>query len=215
MGKKKSQNPMHPPEDPKACAPFPTGSRKPTPTELENAWGKTLPDILGSGCKILFSGINPGLYTAATANHFARPGNRFWPGIHQAGLTPRLYKPWEQNELPSLGMGITNLVPWATRSAQELTPEQISAGYTQIRQLIKQWQPNWLVVLGITTLRQAMGRKDIREGILNETWDSTRICVLPNPSGLNAHLTLSGFANSLRNIAIHAGLTLFNSKSFE
>lgn len=208
MGRKKSQHCAQPGQSPYPESPvaFPTGSRKPTDEELCAAFGKTLPDIWGPNCRVLFSGINPGLYTAATGTHFARPGNRFWPALHLAGITPRLFKPWEQGELPALGLGITNLVPWATRTAQELTLAQIQAGLAKLRGLVNEIEPNWLAVLGLTTFRQALGRKSLREGLLEETWGKTRIWVLPNPSGLNAHLTLGSFAKSLDQLREAAGL---------
>lgn len=180
--------------------------KKPTQFEIQAASGKTLPDILGPDCRILFCGINPGLYTAATKTHFARPGNRFWPALHLSGLTPRLFAPWDQDELPSLGMGITNLVPWATRTAQELSKSQIDAGFSNLKNLVQEKKPPWLAVLGLTTFREAMGRRDIREGILDESWGNTRIWVLPNPSGLNAHLTLDGLAMAFDQLRIAAGL---------
>ncbi|MFM8931203.1 MAG: mismatch-specific DNA-glycosylase [Gemmataceae bacterium] len=180
--------------------------QKPITHEIEAAFGETLPDVVGPECRILFCGINPGLYTAATRTHFGRPGNRFWPALHLSGLTPRLFAPWEQHDLPGLGLGITNLVPWATRTAQELTKNQIQAGFIQLKKLVREMEPEWLAVLGLTIFRKAMGRKDIREGILDESWGSTRIWVLPNPSGLNAHLTLEGLAKSFNSLRVAAGL---------
>lgn len=208
MGKKKSHHCAHVGQSLQLenQVAFPTGCRKPTAEELTSAWGKTLPDIWGPKCRILFSGINPGLYTAATGTHFARPGNRFWPALHLAGITPRLFKPWEQGDLPALGLGITNLVPWATRTAQELTQAQIESGLAKLRGLVEELKPDWLAVLGLTTFRQALDRKDLREGLLDEKWGKTSIWVLPNPSGLNAHLTLDNFAKSLDQLREAAGL---------
>src|SRR5215510_13856706 len=95
--------------------------RKPTKQELLAAAGKTLPDVIASGLRVLFCGINPGLYTAAVGHHFARPGNRFWPALYRAGFTDRQLSAFEENELLGLGCGITNLVARATTSAAELT----------------------------------------------------------------------------------------------
>ncbi len=188
-----------------------TGGRniptKPTETDIQAAVGTTLPDVVGPDCRILFCGINPGLYTAATQTHFGRPGNRFWPALHLSGLTPRLLSPWEQDELPTLGLGITNLVPWATRTAQDLSKKQIDSGFIRLKKMVGKKKPQWLAVLGLTTFRQAMGRKDIREGILDESWGETRIWVLPNPSGLNAHLTLKGLAQAFGKLRLAAGLS--------
>ena len=89
-------------------------TRKPTKEEIAAAAGKTLPDVIAPNLDVLFVGINPGLYTAAAGHHFGRPGNRFWPALHRAGFTPRLFQPHEQRELLTLGYGITNLVARAT-----------------------------------------------------------------------------------------------------
>ena len=183
-------------------------SSRPSKEELKCAWGTTLPDVIGLDCKILFCGINPGLYTAATGFHFARPGNRFWPALNLAGLTPGLLEPHQQAVLPDLGMGITNLVSKATRTAQELTSLQITEGLARLRSLVAYHNPKWLAVLGITVFKQALGRKNLAEGPLTESWGTTKIWLLPNPSGLNAHLKLAEFARSLNSLAIFAGLPI-------
>ena len=77
---------------------------------------------------MLFAGINPGLYSAATGYHFARPGNRFWPALHQSGFTPRLFRPEEQDQLLALGLGITNVAARATARAAELTARSCAPG---------------------------------------------------------------------------------------
>lgn len=181
---------------------------RPSKEELAEAWGKTLPDVVGPDCKILFAGINPGLYTAATSTHFGRPGNRFWPGLFHAGITPALFHPSDQWKLVDLGVGITNLVPWATKTAEELTDEQINQGIQTLRELVARVQPVWLGVLGITTLRAALKQKDISMGPMREKWGKTGIWVLPNPSGLNAHLKMESFAAALAELAKTAGLPL-------
>src|ERR1700724_4871712 len=83
---------------------------KPTRQQLIEAAGKTVPDVIGPELRVLFCGINPGLYTAAVGHHFARPGNRFWPALHAAGFTDRLLSPFEERELLARGYGITHIV---------------------------------------------------------------------------------------------------------
>lgn len=164
----------------------------PTPTaaELEAARGGTVLDVLPGPTdpplRLLLCGINPGLVTAATSHHFARPGNRFWPMLHGAGLTPRLLAPAEQVELVPLGIGITNLVPRTTATAVELTRAELRAGGERLRALVVQRSPAWLAVLGVTAYRTALGEPRAQIGPQPEPWGSTRVWVLPNPSGLNA-----------------------------
>src|SRR6266849_7752286 len=101
---------------------------KPTEQQLIEAAGKTVPDVIAPGLEVLFCGINPGLYTAATGHHFARPGNRFWPVLHAAGFTPRLLRPSEQKLLLKSGYGVTNMVNRATAAADELEPGEFVRG---------------------------------------------------------------------------------------
>jgi double-stranded uracil-DNA glycosylase len=153
-----------------------------------------LPDLLpGPGdppLRVLFCGINPGLLSAATGHHFARPGNRFWPALHRSGFTPTLLRPDQQTVLPSLGLGITNLVPRATARAAELTAAELVAGGQRLRELTEQVCPGWLAVVGVTAYRTAFGEPKAAIGRADRLLGSTRIWVLPNPSGLNAHWTL-------------------------
>src|SRR4051812_50144448 len=100
----------------------------PTRAEVAAAHDKLLDDLLEPGLRVLFSGINPGLYSAATGFHFARPGNRFWPVLHRSGFTPRQLRPDEQWELLDLGLGITNVVPRASARADELGADELLAG---------------------------------------------------------------------------------------
>jgi len=160
---------------------------KPTKEEIAAAAGKTLPDVIASGLDVLFCGINPGLYTAAVGHHFGRPGNRFWPVLHRAGFTPRLFDPSEQRELLPLGYGITNLVARATTAADELTAEELVAGARTLARKVRRYAPRWLAVVGIQAYRTAFARPRAKLGAQEETLGTTRIWVLPNPSGLNAH----------------------------
>ena len=140
--------------DPSAAA----GPPRPGGLDLQAARDRTLPDVLpGAGAlfRVLFCGINPGLMTAATGHHFARPGNRFWPVLHLSGFTPRLMKPAEQGELLSYGLGITNVVARATARADELSPEEYREGGQLLASKLTGWKPRWLAVLGVTAYRAA------------------------------------------------------------
>jgi TDG/mug DNA glycosylase family protein len=141
--------------------------------------------------RVLFCGINPGLYSGATGHHFARPGNRFWPTLYQAGFTPRLLHPSEERELLSFGYGITNLVPRATATADELSPEELVAGQRRLKAKVKRYQPQVVAVLGISAYRTAFVQKAITLGPQPERLANTIVWVLPNPSGLNAHYQLA------------------------
>ncbi|MEO8578486.1 MAG: mismatch-specific DNA-glycosylase, partial [Gemmatimonadales bacterium] len=127
--------------------------RKPTQEELKNAYGKSIPDLIGPNLRILFVGINPGLYTGATGLHFGRPGNRFWPALHRAGFTDRLLAPWENHELLEAGYGITNLVRRTTPTATELRDEEYRAGRRALIRKVRKYSPIWVAVLGLGAYR--------------------------------------------------------------
>jgi TDG/mug DNA glycosylase family protein len=128
---------------------------RPTPAELKAAVGRTIRDVIAPGLDILFCGINPGLYSAATGHHFARPGNRFWPALHAAGLTPRLLHPSEERELLKYGCGITNLVRRATVAADELDADELRAGRRRLRRKVDRYHPRVVAVVGIGAYRTA------------------------------------------------------------
>jgi TDG/mug DNA glycosylase family protein len=172
----------------------PPAFRPPTAEEVAAAADRTIPDLVGPGLRVLFSGINPSLYSAATGHHFARPGNRFWPALHRAGFTPRLLHPSEQWTLPELGLGITNVVARATARADELSPAELVDGGRLLAKLVTTWQPRYLAVLGVTAYRAAFGRPKARIGVQDETIGGVPVWVLPNPSGLNAHFTVDTLA---------------------
>jgi TDG/mug DNA glycosylase family protein len=161
--------------------------RKPTKEELFAAVEKTVPDVIAPNLDVLFCGINPGLYTAAVGHHFARPGNRFWPTIYGAGFTPRLVSPFEDAELPQWGLGITNLVARATAAADELTADELEEGARILARKVQQYAPRYLAVTGIQAYRTAFGAPRAKLGPQPDPIAATRIWVLPNPSGLNAH----------------------------
>ena len=160
--------------------------RRPTAEELEAARGRTVPDVIAPGLKVLFCGINPGLYTAAIGHHFGRPGNRFWPTLHRAGFTPRLLSPYEERELLPLGYGITNVVDRATAAAAELTTEEYVDGGKKLEAKVRRHRPQVLAILGVGAYRVAFGRPGANVGAQEETIGDAAVWVLPNPSGLNA-----------------------------
>jgi TDG/mug DNA glycosylase family protein len=176
------------------------GGRVPRPTRaaLEAARSLTVPDLLpGPGdppCAVLFCGINPGLVTALTGHHFGRPGNRFWPALHLSGFTSRRLLPAEQGELPALGLGITNMVHRATARADELTDTELRTGGERLRGLVARMCPRWLAVVGITAYRVAFDAPRAAVGPQDATLGATRVWLLPNPSGLNAHWQLPELA---------------------
>jgi double-stranded uracil-DNA glycosylase len=175
-----------------------TVSAKPTRADLIAAQDKTIRDVIAADLRVLFCGINPGLYSGATGHHFARPGNRFWPTIHQAGFTPRLLHPSEQRELLNWGYGITNLVPRTTATADELTAEELLAGRKRLVGKVERYKPRILAVLGIGAYRTAFQQPKAILGLQTENIGNTILWVLPNPSGLNAHYQLSALVEQFR-----------------
>ena len=167
---------------------------RPTPADLEAARDATIRDVLAPGLRVVFAGINPGLYSAATGRHFARPGNRFWPALHRSGFTPRQFRPDEQDQLLALGLGITNVAPRATARAAELAPAELRAGALELQEKMARLCPQWLAVLGVTVYRTAFGHPDAVVGPQAAVIGPTRLWVLPNPSGLNAHWTPAALA---------------------
>src|SRR4051794_40360181 len=132
--------------------------RRPTGAEIAAARGRTVPDLIATGLRVLFCGINPSLYSAAVGHHFARPGNRFWPALHAGGLTDRLLRPHEERALLGLGFGITNIVDLATARADELSVEELVAGRSRLEEKVRRRRPAVLAVLGVTAYRTAFGR---------------------------------------------------------
>jgi double-stranded uracil-DNA glycosylase len=173
---------------------------RPTRAELSAAAGLTIADVLGPGLRVLFSGINPGLYSAATGHHFARPGNRFWPALHRSGFTGRLLRPDEQDQLPGLGLGITNIVARATARADELGSDELIAGGQVLAAKVATLRPAWLAVVGVTAYRIAFARPGAAVGPAELTIAQTRVWVLPNPSGLNAHWTPAALAGEFERL---------------
>ena len=169
-------------------------STRPTKAELAAAYGTFIPDVLATGLDVLFCGINPGLYSGALGLHFARPGNRFWPALHGGGFTPRRFDPSEQEQLLDLGLGITNVVARATARADELSNDELRDGGEVLAAKVLEFRPKWLAVVGITAYRVAFGFPKAQVGRQDQVIGPTRVWVLPNPSGLNAHWTPAGLA---------------------
>jgi double-stranded uracil-DNA glycosylase len=155
--------------------------------ELQAAYGREIPDLVGPGLRLLLVGINPSLWSGWSGRHFGRPSNRLWPTLHQAGLTPRRLGPEDSTDLLAAGIGITNLVAGATARADELSAEQIRAGVPHLRLLVTRWRPEVVAVLGVTAYRIAFAHPAAKVGPQPEPLEGARVWVLPNPSGLNAH----------------------------
>ena len=173
---------------------------KPTKEQLLAAVDKTVPDVIAPDLRVLFCGINPGLYTAAVGHHFARPGNRFWPALHAGGFTNHVLSPFHERELLKSGFGITNVVRRATPSADLLTKEEIVEGGEKLRRKVLRYRPKVLAVLGVGTYRIAFNQPKAVVGRQEETIGNTIIWVLPNPSGLNAHYQAGELARLFREL---------------
>jgi TDG/mug DNA glycosylase family protein len=181
----------------------PRRSSRPTADDLAAARDLTIPDVVAPGLRVLFCGINPGLYSAATGFHFARPGNRFWPALHRSGFTPRQLRPDEQDQLLPLGLGITNIVARATARAGELTAEELRAGGRVLRAKATRLRPRWLAVVGVTAYRTAFADAGAAVGPQEQVLAGTRLWVLPNPSGLNASWTTPKLIEAFQDLRLH------------
>lgn len=173
---------------------------KPTKADLLAAKDKKVRDVIGPGLRVLFCGINPGLYSGATGYHFARPGNRFWPTLYRAGFTPRLLDPSEEWELLDLGCGITNLVARATATADELAPAELLAGRKRLEAKVRRYRPGTIAVLGIGAYRTAFGERTATLGPQAAALAGAAVWVLPNPSGLNAHYQLAALVEQFQKL---------------
>jgi double-stranded uracil-DNA glycosylase len=180
-------------------------TKQPAVPDLEAARGRTIPDVLpgpGALFRVLFCGINPGLYSAATGWHFARPGNRFWPALQLSGFTPRRLAPCEQGLLRGFGLGITNLVARATAQAAELDSTELRAGVEHLTALADQYRPRTVAIAGVTAYRTAFGRPRAGTGAQADTVGGARLWVLPNPSGLNARWTTPKLVEAFRELRL-------------
>ncbi|WOP19180.1 mismatch-specific DNA-glycosylase [Raineyella sp. LH-20] len=185
---------------------------RPTPADLAAAAGRTIPDILPDPLRLLVVGINPSLWSGATGAHFARPGNRFWPALHAAGITDHVIdctagmRPDDRAALEILGLGITNLVDRATARADELTADEIRAGAARLERTVAARHPRVVAVVGIAAYRTGFRRPKARAGRQPEDLAGAELWVLPNPSGLNAHETVASLAAAYGAAADAAGI---------
>jgi TDG/mug DNA glycosylase family protein len=183
-----------------------------TREQLESFRGASVPDLLADGVRLLFVGINPGLWTAATRTHFAHPGNRFYPALLQSGLIERAidrsagFSVEDRKHLVERGIGITNLVNRATVRASELTRAELEAGGERLRRLVEEMEPRVVAVAGVTAFREAFRDRSVKLGRQPEPWGSTEVWVVPNPSGLNAHETTESLAGWYRKVGEAAGV---------
>ena len=162
---------------------------RPTKEEIVASVDKTVPDVIAPNLKVLFCGINPGLYTAAIGHHFGRPGNRFWKAMFEAGFTDHLFDPSEEQKLLEKGYGITNIVSRSTLAAADLSNSELITGGENLKEKVLVYKPKFLAVLGIQAYRTVFHQSRATLGKQDETIGDTKIWVLPNPSGLNAHYT--------------------------
>jgi double-stranded uracil-DNA glycosylase len=169
---------------------------RPSGRQLQAARGRSVPDLIAPELQVLFCGINPSLYSAAVGHHFARPGNRFWRTLFEAGLTERLLSPFEDALLLERRLGCTNLVARATARADELAESELRAGGARLRDLVLEHRPAWLAILGVSAYRIAFGAAKASIGPQPERIGPTGIWMLPNPSGLNAHYQLPGLVEA-------------------
>jgi TDG/mug DNA glycosylase family protein len=175
---------------------------KPSKEELSAAAGKTVASVIAPNLRVLFCGINPGLYTAAVGHHFARPGNRFWPALHASGFTDRLLSPFEEHELLAQGYGITNVVARATATAAELSAAEYVAGGRKLEATVRRYKPGFLAVLGVGAYRTAFDFPKATLGLQPGGIGETSVWVLPNPSGLNAHYQPKDLARMFRELRL-------------
>jgi TDG/mug DNA glycosylase family protein len=175
----------------------------PTRADLAAAASRTLADLIAPNLRVLFVGINPGLYSAAVGHHFGRPGNRFWPALYKGGFTPRLFSPGEQHELLPLGYGITNIVPRASARADELSADELVAGAASLRKKVLAYKPRFAAFLGITAYRTGFQVPRAKLGVQAPIGDSV-VWVLPSPSGLNAHHSLDDLGRLFAELRVAA-----------
>jgi TDG/mug DNA glycosylase family protein len=183
-----------------------------TKEQLQSFQDVEVPDLLADDLRLLFVGINPGLWTAAVQAHFARPGNRFYPALLRASILTEPVAPStgmnerETAHLKARGLGITNLVPRATAGAAELTPAELREGGARLRELVRRRRPRVVAIAGITAYRHAFGAPRATLGRQDEDFEGAELWVVPNPSGLNAHETVASLAESYAEPARAAGI---------
>jgi double-stranded uracil-DNA glycosylase len=169
---------------------------RPTPAELAEAYGRTVPDLVRPELAVLLCGINPSLWSGAVGLHFANPSNRLWPTLHLSGWTARRLRPHETGALLAAGLGVTNLVPRATARADELDDDELRAGLPRVAALVEQVRPRWVAFLGLSSFRVATGDRRAAVGPQERAVGGAPVWLLPNPSGLNASWQLPRLAEA-------------------
>jgi TDG/mug DNA glycosylase family protein len=170
--------------------------------ELESFRDVEVPDLLADDLRLLFVGINPGLWTAAVQTHFAHPANRFYPALLRAGIVTEPVSPSagmtdaDRDRFRARGLGITNLVSRASARAAELSTAELREGAEHLRWLVRERHPRVVVILGVTAYRQAFGIRGASLGLQDEPFEGAQLWVVPNPSGLNAHETIATLAEA-------------------
>jgi len=177
----------------------------PSKAELAAARGRAIPDVLGPDLDVVFVGINPGLWSGAVGHHFARPGNRFWKALRRSGFTDRVLSPLEDATLPEWRLGLTNLVARTTATADELTADELRTGATALEERLAPLRPRIVAVLGVGAYRTGFGRPRAALGPQGDGLGGSRLWVLPNPSGLNAHYQLDDLVERFE--ALRSALT--------
>ncbi|MGH2750148.1 MAG: G/U mismatch-specific DNA glycosylase [Actinomycetota bacterium] len=168
--------------------------RKPTKEEVATAAGRKVPDLIKPGLRVLFCGINPGLYSGATGHHFARPGNRFWGALHRSGFTPHQVHPFDERLLLEYGLGVTNFVERSTARASDLHDDELRAGVERLEAKVARFKPRYVAFCGVSAYRVVFGDNKAAVGPQERALAGARVWLLPNPSGLNAHYQLDDLA---------------------
>jgi double-stranded uracil-DNA glycosylase len=182
-----------------------SAGRHPTPEDLTAAAGRTVPDVIGPGLRVLFSGINPGLWSAAVGHHFARPGNRFWKSLAASGFTEGVLSPYDERQLLNVGIGITNIVPTATRSAAEVTATQLRRGVVGLERKVGRWHPRAVAILGLDAYRTGFNDREAKIGRQPEEFNGAQLWAIPNPSGIQAYYPFDRLVTELQALRAAVG----------
>jgi double-stranded uracil-DNA glycosylase len=191
--------------DPKTESLVMTVHRRPTAEDLAAAAGSRVPDLIAPGLRVLFCGINPGLWSGAVGHHFARPGNRFWKALGASGFTATVLSPYDERQLLDVGIGITNLVRTATRSAAEVTPGQLRQGVLGLKRKVARWRPRAVAILGLDAYRTGFNRRVVTIGRQPDDIRGAQLWVVPNPSGIQAHYPFGRLVAELQDLRAAVG----------
>ena len=184
-----------------------------TREELERYRDATVVDLIGDvPPRLVFVGINPGLWTAVTQTHFAHPSNRFYPALHRAGITDRELDraggltDADRRHLTDRGIAITNIVRRATPRASDLSTAELRAGAVELTERLAGWGPKVVAVAGVTAYRTAFRQPQVQLGRQEAALGGGELWIVPNPSGLNAHETVDTLADRYAEVARAAGV---------